>query len=539
MMEFTSLRQFKPPGPIAGAYIKDRSSILKALLGPVGSGKTTANVFDSIRAPSLMPPCNDGVIRYRRAIIGTTYGQLERNLYPSWKRWLPEDGGDFTPASEWKGGGGRSATHTLEWDVVRGHKLVPVRAEYVFAAIGELDVELFMRGFEPTDIWCFEMDQLPEAVIDVGVTRIGRYPPTGDDPDAVPRDVPFHACVCGDLNAPDDESWFYKLFEEGRAGQLDADGMPIEPIKINGVEIIPKVYKQPSGRSPRAENRANLRPDYYDRMIGTLARKQNGKNLIKRMVDAQYAPTQAGNPVYGDVYNDDVHALPEIAALPSVPLVIGFDQGLGQPAAIISQPTPRGQLRVLAEVVPGRMSARRFAARVRDKIAEIAPGVPLAEVHYCDPAGFTGADREDGEQAWAEIVAAELGIVVEPAETNEIQARLTAVTDDLTTMIEPEVPALVISRKQCQKLRKGFLSQYKYEVRPDEKSQAAKPIKNIYSNPHDGLQYLELGLKGRYGVIAGPRDARAPERNIGRAPSRGDARRADDGCVVIDAPVDF
>ncbi len=518
------LRHFKPSGPVSKAFVDDRTSDVKALLGPVGGGKSVACVFDSINRPTrFMPPCNDGIIRYRRAIIGSTYGQLERNLYPTWWRWLPKDPTSWTEG-EWQGGGGRFAIQKMSWDTIRAGRICEVRAEYIFAAIGDLVVEEFMRGFEPTDFWCYEMDQLPQAVINVGITRLLRYPPTGDAPDAMSMDVAktFKPQIVGDLNAPDTDSWFYKLFEEGPA----EDDEPLEGVF--------KVYKQPSGRSPQAENVNHLPPGYYDRQVALLSKQRGGKNLVKRMVDAQYGPSLIGEPVYEE-YSDEIHLAKEpLKPIKGLPLILSFDQGLGQPACLGGQRTAKGQSRMLFEVVPGRMSARRFAARVRETIALVAPGIELADVHYCDPAGFTGADKEDGESAWAEIVAAELGITIVPTDTNEIDIRITAVVDELTYMIEPGMPAFLLS-PTMKITRKGFVSHYMFERRPEEKSQNKKPVKNLWSNPHDANQYWHLGVKGRAGTIQGPRNARAPERAIGNR-ARADA---DTGCHVLSAPVEI
>lgn len=521
-----SFQVYRAAGPVSQAFTRDSTSICKALLGPVGGGKSVACVYDSIRRPTVyIPPCNDGTVRYRRAIIGTTYGQLERNLYPTWKRWLPEDGGNFTPEAVWNGGGGRSAVHRLEWDALRNGKLVHIKAEYVFAAIGESAVEEFMRGFEVTDFWLYEMDQIPEAVIDVGITRFGRFPAVGDMPDAVPLKSVYQPQISGDLNAPDFDSWFVRKFEEDPPSGF-------------------RVYSQPSGMSPQAENIKNLQAGYYERQVEVLSKRPNGRHLVKRMVHAQYAPSLDGQPVYADEYDDAVHLAPgDLAPLPDVPLRLCFDQGLHRPACIGYQTTPKGQRRILFEVVPGRMNARRFAKCVRDEIIEVCPGIPLADVHYCDPAGLTGADREAGDMAWAEIVASELGIVILPTETNEIEPRLTAVKDELTYTIEPGVPAVTISRR-CKMLRKGFASHYRFvrqKVGHGERT-SDLPEKNDFSNPHDALQYGFLGEKGRYGVIKGRRDPSLPERAIGRRPKRRDGRadeEADDDCVVMSAPVEF
>lgn len=522
--DFSKLRQFKPGGPVSAAFIGDKASKVKALLGPVGGGKSVACVFDSIRRPSYMPACNDGIVRYRRAIVGTTYGQLERNLYPTWLRWLPEDGGEFTPEATWEGGGGRSATHRLEWTVVRREpdgewRERTVLAEYVFAAIGEASVEQFMRGFEPTDFWGYELDQLPEAVIDVGIGRLGRYPATGDEPDALTKGHGFVYQFVGDLNAPDQDHWFVDKFDVNPSPGF-------------------KVYRQPSGMSPQAENLHHLPDGYYEGQIAALERKRNGRNLIKRMVHAQYAPSADGEPVYPE-YDDSIHLAPApLVPMKDLPLQLCFDQGLQRPACLGYQTTPKGQRRVLFECVPGRMNARRFAHEVRNTIQEVCPGIRLAELHYCDPAGMTGADKEAGDMAWAEIVSAELGIVIQGTETNEIDPRLTAVKDELSYIIEPGVPAFLLS-PSCKMTRAGFIGRYRYKRQKVGNTERTSdlPEKNDWSNPHDALQYGFLGEKGRYGVIQGRRDPRAPARALGHKSRGRDA--VDDSCVSLPAPVEI
>lgn len=483
-------RQFKAPGPVAAAFMSDKASLVRAIRGPVGSGKTVSCIFDHLMNAAAMPVCNDGKIRFKLATIGQTYGQLERNLYPTWKTWLPEDGGDWTEA-EFIGGGGRFATHAISWDVLRDGRRVQVLFEAIFAAIGELAVENFMRGFEPTAFWLFEMDLLPEVVLPTAITRLGRFPRRAD----VRGDAAFRSYVVGDLNAPDIDSWYYRTFEE-------------EP---------PPGYRQfvqPSGLSPRAENLPNLPRGYYERQMALLGNK---KNLVKRFVRNEFAPSGDGQPVYEDDYSDDVHfsAVP-LEALGSAPLEAGLDAGVQRPAAVIGQHSSKGQFRVLAEVVPGRRNARRFCDEIRRVVAERWPGRRI-ELAWADPAGFTGADREGGDLAWAETVALELGCPVLPAPSNELDLRLGAVKDELSYSIEAGVPALVVD-PSCRLLRKGFASHYRYRrerVGSLERT-SDKPDKNDWSHPHDALQYWLLGKKGRYGAIAG-----RPKQGQASAPAGG------------------
>jgi len=173
---------------------------------------------------------------------------------------------------------------------------------------------------------------------------------------------------------------------------------------------------------------------------------------------------------------------------------------------VVLQRAASGQWRAIKEIVPGRLSARRFAEKVKQVLSEIAPGEKVLSA-FADPAGFDGADKEDGELAWAETVAMKLKTRIYPAPCNEIDLRLAAVKDELTFMIDGSTPALMICAVGCPMLRKGFASEYKFKrQRVGNTDQFSdKPMKNDFSNPHDGLQYIFLGVKGRFGVIKGER----------------------------------
>lgn len=473
-----NLTQFTPAGPVAQAFLQDTTSKIRFLRGPIGGGKTVSCVFDVPMQASRMPLCRDGQIHVRGTVIGTTYGQLERNLYPSWKFWLPPGG----PHSVWEGGGGRFAQHFLKFDIVRDGVRRRVNLEMIFAAIGEQSIEQFVRGYEPTFWWLFEVDMLPEGIVEDAIGRLGRFPnSTMRLPDLPPED--YRSYVVGDLNAPDIDSWYYRLVEEVRPPGL-------------------KQYVQPSGLSPHAENIPNLAPTYYQDLLQINGHR---KKWVTRFIRNEYGPTEVGEPVYPE-YSDAIHLAPEpLRYDPNRKIDIGLDQGLTQPAAVVTQRGSSGQWRVILEYVPGRMNARRFAQGLIGELAEHCPKCTIDDI-YADPAGFSGADQEVGELAWAETVGAELKHPVMPAPSNEIDPRLTAVKDELSHMLDGGTPSIVISRN-CKMLRKGFASHYVFQTRAPEKAQFGKPLKNTYANPHDALQYLLLGKKGRYGVIHGEHGA--------------------------------
>ena len=144
----------------------------------------------------------------------------------------------------------------------------------------------------------------------------------------------------------------------------------------------------------------------------------------------QYGPSRDGDPVYGEDYDDAVHyADGELDLIRDLPLRLAFDQGVTGPAMLICQYTYAGQLRVLEEVVPGRMGPTRFGELCKIRIDERYGAIPsMRWLAVCDPAGFSGGDTEGGDLAWAETVATVLGIVIRSAETNEQKARIDGVS---------------------------------------------------------------------------------------------------------------
>lgn len=495
MTDLSRIARFKSPGPIASAFLADRTSAVRMLAGPVGGGKSVTCAFDGLANATQMPICRDGVIRSRGAVIGLTYGQIERNLYPTWFQWVPRDGGDWSEG-DWTGGGGRFGRHVVRTNTLRDGRKVPLELEVIFAAFGEQAVEQFMRGFEPTWFWLYEADLMPEAVLTNAISRLGRYPGQV----MLEPGTEFRSYIVGDLNMPDIDSWFYRTFEEQRPAGM-------------------RLYRQPSGRSAQAENIANLPKGYYTRQVELNRHKPH---WIRRFVDAEYGPSLDGEPVYPE-YSDATHfAADAFAPLKGVPIKLGLDAGLQRPAAILGQRAPSGQFRIGLEVVPGRVGAHRFADAIKRGLAEWAPHHEV-ECGFVDPWGFTGADKEGGQLAWAESVAEALGVPLMPAPSNELGLRLDAVRDELTYMIDAHTPALLISRA-CPMLRKGFASHYRYQrVRVGVAERTAdKPEKNEWSDPQDALQYLLLGEKGRYGVIRDPRAGREPGRDKAAASDRHD-----------------
>ena len=188
---------------------------------------------------------------------------------------------------------------------------------------------------------------------------------------------------------------------------------------------------------------------------------------------------------------------------------------------VVTQFTYTGQLRILDELVPGsRIGPTAFGKHCAYLLAERYGDCEIADA-TCDLAGFTGGDKEEGDHAWAETVSEALGVALLPAPTNELEPRHDVIRQLLTNNTDGRAPALWLSPR-CRVLRKGFNSHYKYEMVGTGKNAvpALKPKKNLWSNPHDALQYVALNIFGVPNIVRG-----VPGGSKGRIAPR---RRTDD-----------
>jgi hypothetical protein len=460
-----SLR-FKPSGPVGAKFMASRA-LVRAIMGPVGSAKTSTCLVDGFQRACMQTPSKiDGVRYYKRAVVRDTYRNLESTTIPSWHTWFPKSLG------EWNGSAPMS--HHIVFDIGFG----PVDFLQEFIALGDQRIEDVMKGWEGTDIYLNEADRLSREALIYAISRVGRYPSNL-------HGKPTIYGVTLDFNAPDTENWAY----EACIGD-----------KMEGLEF----FRQPSGFSPQAENIQNLPDGYYDKMaVG------QPDWFVRRMIRNEFGYSREGQPVYPE-YSDTRHvANHDLEAVPELGLELGADAG-GTPALIIGQTMPNGQRRILDEVVPdtesGIIGPSRFSECVNQVLSSPRyKGIKIVGA-WADPSAAFGGDKQgkDGEDAsWLQIVSAKTQIAFRAAPTNKLTPRLDAVRGPLTRSIDGDTPAFLLSPR-CKILRKGFNSTYRYRkiVLAGESRYNPEPEKNEASHPHDGLQYLMLG-GGEYAEVMG------------------------------------
>lgn len=496
-MSSNSFQRYQPPGPIGAAYIESRHPI-SIIMGPAGSGKTVASAYKGPHlANKWFPVCKDGVIRMKVTALRPTYRDMARTALETWHsdRLFPEKH-PFTV--EYTGGVDRPVLHRLEWATVRGSQRVKVEFTMQFAAVGDAEPEQFAKGYETSMVWLNECDLFGERIPGLMFSRTGRYPSMdmiapaeldrvmqpyvktmaeaginleGDDK-LLPR------ILAGDCNPPDVDNWVIKRMIE-------------EPEKWP----LYRMFRQPSGLSPHAENRAGKSRASYEQDLRTMTDYD-----ARRFVHGEPGYALDGKPVYEREFALQIHRSDEnLSPRPGLPLAIGMDAG-GSPAAVIGQSMPDGQLRILREVCadPGT-GPTRFADMILAVLMDDFRGYPIRDA-FADPSSFYGADKVNGELAWVEIVARALGVPIAPTESNETAVRHDAVRWYLGN-IDARTPRMLIDPR-CRRLLGGFAAHYKLTKQATAGGTDNLAVaKNAYSHVHDALQYLCLGKSGRSQLI--------------------------------------
>lgn len=342
-----------------------------------------------------------------------------------------------------------------------------MHAEFLFRALDRPNDVKKLLSLEMTGMWLNEAREIPKAILDMGIGRLGRYP-------SKRIGGPSWFGMILDTNPPDSDHWFYKLFEEDKPDNH-------------------ALFHQPGGMTAEAENVENLPPNYYQNMI-------QGKDAewVRVYVDGLYGFIADGKPVYPE-YNDGVHFTSEPIVLNKrLPIFVGIDFGL-TPAALIGQVTSTGQVAIFDELVTFDMGAKNFGKLLRQKLITKYHGFEV-EI-YGDPAGEQRAQTD--EDTPFNILNNE-GVVAWPTYTNDATIRREVVADYLQRLDMGGQPAFLIG-PGAPMFRKAMSGGYKYKRMQvtGEMRFMDKPDKNRYSHIAEAGQYLMLGAVGGDAIVGG------------------------------------
>ena len=415
-------------------------AFVRIIMGPVGSGKTTALIMEILRRGIEQQPGPDGVRRTRWAIVRQTLSQMKMTILLDMLSW-------FRLFATYKVS---EQLITLEFN--------DVRIEVYLIPLEEEEDQKRLLSMQLTGCAMNECTELSIDLVSAISGRCGRFPSKADGGST-------WFGVIGDCNAPTEGSDWWKMMEEDRPH----DWM---------------VFRQPSGLSEVPENAENLPDKYYAR----LAENPN-RDWVRRYVECEYGEDPSGVAVFRDCFRRSFHTVDHLEPVMGKAIIVGQDFGRS-PCSVICQPDFKGRLLVLEEVLAEDIGLETHVTRSLKPAlySERYSGHLFAAVG--DPSGVAKGNflEEDSFD-----VLRRLGIPAFPAPTNNIDARLSAV-EQLLFQQRDGGPAIVIDRQKCPMLVRALNGAYRYARNQAGLTKPLPEKLHPASDLADALQYVCLVL---------------------------------------------
>jgi len=445
----------------------ESTAMFKLILGPFGSGKSSACCAEIIHCACNMPVMVDGVRRSRWAIIRNTLGELESTTMVTWLQWFGRLGVVK-----------RTKKPLLSYNYAFNDSGGKVELELIFIGLDSEDDKEKLESLELTCAYVNEMQHVPKGIVTHLMGRIGRFPKRDQM-----HDEKYYSAIIADTNPPDEDHWIYADFEKNKIDDAVVFHQPPGLIQdVNGQWM----------DNPCADNIQNLKPKYYYNMAML---NRFSEEYVKVYCRGEYGIVIPGKKVFHE-YNDDLHSQHEVPILFGKPIIVAWDYGL-TPACLFMQISDAGQLRCFKEFVTERSGVRQLARdMVMPYIRAELEGYEVISIG--DPSGKTPKDTD--ELSCQDILKQE-GLETNQAKTNVINQRLESIRFFLTKLVGNGEPGLIISRKDCPTLRKSFIGKYCYKrlrVIGDEKYHEIPDKSHPWSDIMDCAQYgaCEFGGEG-------------------------------------------
>lgn len=447
---------------------------VKALCGPMGSGKSTAACMELYFAMRESP------VPLEILVLRESYRQLHDSTKKTWLYWFPdqENGGP----SIWE-----AQNQTLHVTVpnVDGikltHHIAFRHARRPEEASNLLSTEYAIIWFEePVPAY-----QMEEGIVGAGLPyefftlAMGRLRQAGAHR--------YHLLLT--FNPPHRYHWTYKEFWRPELRSAEAKAAKLADLGYCFV------------KQPAFENIKHLRAGYYDDLL-----KRFDPELARRFIMGEVVTLYPGERVFPECF-ETRHMVDGLTPVPGIDLVIGFDFGL-TPAALLCQVLPSGQLRIYEEIQLFNAGAERLAEHLSAVLkGERYRGITSWRC-WADPAG--AAKSQTDEKTMYSILAAHgfsctAGAIDWESRRQAVKQRLTRLTPDSGD------PALLIDQNACPILCEGMMGGYRYPTSTDGRL-SIRPLKNQFSHLADALQYVCTGEFGLLDGTARHADVAAPKK---------------------------
>lgn len=436
------------------------NSFGRLIAGPVGSGKTTACLFELFRRACEQTPAPDGLRYTRFAIVRQTLKQLKDTVLKDITSWLQG-------IAEYK-----VSENTIYITIG------DVRSEWLLIPLEDAEDQRRLLSMQLTGAWMSECIEMDVGIISPLAGRLGRYP-------AANLGGASWFGIIADTNMPAEGSDWHKFMAIATPPDweifVQPGGMDEGAENLEWLTQTPDTLKLPyNDPRRRAQGRS-----YYERFL-----RSNTEDWCKRYVHAQYGDDPSGSAVFKDSFKMGFHVVDELEPAWGHPLIIGLDFGR-DPCAVITQVDHRGRLLVLEEIIAEDVGLELQLNRgIRPQLQQTRYlGMPMAIIG--DPAG---KQRSTLYEETSFDLVKRAGFNAFPAPTNDIDARLRAVEAFLLAQRDGG-PAMLIDRERCPTIIRALSGGYRYG-RTRNKRRKPTPDKNEFSHIADALQYACLAAHG-------------------------------------------
>lgn len=459
--------QINYTAPPTCARFMRSNSFGRLIAGPVGSGKTTACIFELFRRACEQAPAPDGLRYTRFAVVRQTLKQLKDTVLKDIVTWLQG-------IAEFK-----VSENTIYITIG------DVRSEWLLIPLDNPEDQRRLLSMQLTGAWLSEAIEMDVSIISPLAGRCGRYP------SAAQGGASWFGLIA-DTNMPSEGSDWHKFMDLEVPPDwtvfIQPGGLADDAENLEWLTQTPETLKLPANDNRR---RAQGR-QYYERFV-----RNNSPDWVKRYVHAEYGDDPSGSAVFRESFKASFHVTDEVIPAYNIPIIVGLDFGR-DPSAVLTQVDHKGRLLVLEEVVGDDIGLELQLNRAIKPVLTSARYLGRPVVIVGDPAGKQRSTLYE-ETSFDLIKRA--GFSAYPAPTNDIDARLRAVEAWLLGQRDGG-PAILIDRQRCPTLIRALGGGYRYAK---TRAGVRKPVpdKNQFSHVADALQYAALAAHGgMVGVIA-------------------------------------
>ena len=446
--------------PATCAKFMKAESFGRMIAGPVGSGKTTACLFELFRRALEQQPAPDGLRYTRFAIVRQTLKSLKDTVLKDIVSWLKE-----------------VATFKVSDNTIY-ISFGDIRSEWLLIPLDDPEDQRRLLSMQLTGAWLSEAIEMNVDIISPLAGRCGRYPGAS-----------LGGCtwfgIIADTNMPSEGSPWHKFMDAGTPVDwsifIQPGGMSDNAENLEWLTQTPETLKLP----PTDERRRDQGRKYYERFI-----RSNSPDWCKRYVHAQYGDDPSGTAVFRESFKRHWHCVNDLTPVSGWPIIVGLDFGR-DPCAVICQPDHRGRLLVLEEVIAEDIGLELQLQRALKPALMQARYLGKALYIVGDPAGNQRSTLY--EETSFDLIKRN-GLLAYPAPTNDISKRLNAVESWLLGSREGG-PAVLIDESRCPMLVRALSGGYRFgKTRGGVRKPT--PDKNEYSHVADAFQYACVASHG-------------------------------------------